>query len=42
MTEGSYVLWFEHVAFGQLPLHAKVDLLVVRRHDILVHVTRVG
>jgi len=42
VPEGSNVFRFEHIAFGELPLEAKVGLLVVRSYNILVHVPRVG
>ena len=42
VPEGSNVFRFEHIAFGELPLKAKVGLLVVRGNDVLVHVPRVG
>src|SRR5205814_10277363 len=38
---GADILGLEHPAFGKFPLQAKVSLLVVRRHDVLVHMPRV-
>ena len=38
---GADILRLEHPAFGKFPLQAEVSLLVVRRHDVLVHMPRV-